>query len=296
METLRQDIGFALRTLRNSPGFAFIAVLSLALGIGANSAIYSVYSALFNRQLGVRDVGSLVDIYTSDEFDEYMVSSYPDYVDIRDQSGDVLEGVLTYNMTLAIQDLGEESRYVFGEEVSGNYFQLLGVEPALGRLFEETDDIFGAEPTVVLMHGTWKALYGGDPDVLGQRMKLNGSDFTIIGVAPSDFTGMFPFKVDMWIPIHMREINSPEAEMSQEAASLESRGSRSLWLKGRLREGITLEQAQATLATIGERLAEDYPESNEGRHINALLTADVAMVPFLDRPVKLFLVFLMAMV
>jgi predicted permease len=300
MESLIRDLSYTFRTLKRNPGFAAIAVLSLALGIGANTAIYTIYSAIFHRDVGVRDTASMVDVYTSDEFDEYLTSSYPDYLDYREQASDVFEDMITYNLSLAILDEGENTEFVFGEEVTGNYFDVLGLQPLMGRTFiPEEDDAYGAPPTVVVSYTTWQRRYGSDPEIVGKSMKLNGTAFTIIGVMPKKFTGMFPFYVDMWVPIHFHDIIMPPGTFGDDVNRpnrLESRGSRNLWVKGRLKPGVTVEQARASLATVSARLAEEYPESNEGRESRALPSDDVALIPFLDGPIKAFTMFLMIMV
>ena len=300
MDTLLRDLRYTLRTLKNNPGFSIVAVLSLALGIGANTAIYTIYSAVFLRDVGVSNPSELVNVYTSDEFDEFMSSSYPDYLDYREQTKDVFEDLATYNLALAILSQGEESEFVFGEEVTGNYFDVLGVRPLLGRTFvPEEDDVYGAAPTVVLSYAAWQQRYGGDPDIVGRVMKLNGTPFAIIGVMPRNFTGMFPFYVDIWVPIHMHDIIMPPGTFGDDAGTsgrLENRGSRSLWLKGRLKAGATIEQARAILATVSARLAEEYPETNGDRTARVLPSDEVALIPFLDRPMRMFTLFLMAMV
>jgi putative ABC transport system permease protein len=143
-----RDFRHAFRALARSPGFAATAVLSLALGIGANTAIFSIYSSVFLRRLPVHDPGSLVDIYTNDaEGDvglEYAPSSYPDFLDLREHTRDVFDGMVLYNVAVVIRGLGDESEFLFGEEVTADYFDVLGVRPVLGRSFAPEDGLIGA--------------------------------------------------------------------------------------------------------------------------------------------------------
>jgi len=289
------DLRYALRTLRRAPVFAAVAVLSLALGIGANTAIFSIYSSIFLKKLPVHDPAGLIEIYTNDseedDFMTYSVSSYADFVDIRKQCADVLEDVIIYNVGVAILDTGTDSEYLIGEEVSANYFDMLGVNPVLGRGFiEEEDGIVGAAPTVVIGYTCWQNRFGGDAGVIGRAIPLNGHDFTIIGVAPETFRGLFPLNADIWYPITLYPMLHPGED------NLTSRGARSQFIKGRLREGVTIEEARAGLDVVGSRLAREYPESNESVEFLALLSDDVGLHPELDAVIKGFSFFLMCMV
>ena len=290
MESFLQDIRFSLRTLRKNPGFAAVAVLSLALGIGANTAIYSIYSSVFLKDLPVEDVDTLVEFYTHDpeeDFMEHSVSSYPDFISYREQSGDVFEDMIIYNVAFVVHDTGEESNYLFGEEVSANFFDMLGVGTVLGRTFnEETEGIIGAPPTVVIGHSFWQTHFGGDPDVIGRSIILSGLDFTIIGVLPPEFQGMFPIQADVWYPMTL----IPQLRPGDN--TLESRGSHSLWIKARLKEGVTVEQAEAACQVIAARLAEEYPETNEGLTPLLVASKEVSLHPELDGIIKGFTVLL----
>jgi len=302
VDRLLADLRLTFRSLGKNPGFAVVAALSLAIGIGANIAIYTIYSAIFQRDMGVTSPAELVDVYTKEPSDEFLSSSYPDYLDYREQTQHVLEDLMTYSLALAVLDQEDEgSEIVFGEEVSGNYFDVLGVKAFMGRTFIlEEDDAVGAAPTAIISYTTWKNRYGSDSEIIGKALKLNGTPFTIIGVAPEEYTGMFPFYVDMWIPIHMHgyitafgEVPVPEGELP---AWMGLRGSRRLWIKGRLKAGATVDEARAALNTVGSRLAEAYPETNEGYTTSILPSEEVALVPFLDRPIRMFTIFLMALV
>jgi predicted permease len=294
MGTLVRDFHHTVRMLIKNPGLTTIAVLSLALGIGANTAIFSVYSSVFLRKLPVEDPESVVDIYTNDADEDaglqYGPSSYADFVDWREHTQDVFEGMVLYNVGVVIRDTGDESEFLFGEEVTADYFAVLGVRPALGRAFVPEDGAIGASPTVVIGHSFWKNRLGGTPDVVGETIRLSGHNFTIIGVAPEEFNGLFPLQADVWYPITLDPLLHPGS------TRLESRGSNGLWIKGRLKAGVTPEQARAALAVVSTNLAEVYPETNSERRALLLPTDEVALHPQLDGVVKGFTLSLMAMV
>jgi len=289
-----RDFRHTFRMLARNPGFTTIAVLSLALGIGANTAIFSIYSSVFLRQLPVEDPGSLVDIYTNDADEDagiqYGPSSYADFVDWREQTRDVFDGMVLYNVAVVIRETGDESEFLFGEEVTANYFDVLGVRPVLGRAFAPEDGAIGASPTVVIGHSFWKNRLGGDRDVLGKTIRLTGHDFAIIGVAPEEFVGLFPLQADVWHPITLDPLLHPGS------TRLVSRGANQLWIKGRLKAGVTAEQARAALTLVSTRLAEEYPETNSERRALLVPTDEVALHPQLDGIIKGFTVSLMAMV
>ncbi len=297
MDTLFYDLRYALRTLRANPGFAAVAVLSLALGIGANAAIYSLYSSIFLKRLPVSAPDELVEIYTRDADEdaemgmEYSVSAYPDFADLRAQSGAVFTDVILYNVAVLVLENETGSEYLFGEEVTPNYFEALGVEAQVGRTFIEAEDGNpDSAPVVVIGHTFWQNRFGGDPGVIGRPLRLNGHDFTIIGVAPKKFRGMYPLTADYWHPITLDKLIHPGSN------TLDSRGSRSLWMKGRLREGVTVEQAQAAVEVIGARLASEYVDTNEDRSFILVPTRQVSLHPQLDRLIKGFTWLLMGMI
>lgn len=292
MESFLHDLRYTVRNLIRSPGFAAVAILSLALGIGVNSAVFSLYNALFIRQLPVEDPGELVNVYTSDEDLVQATFSYPDYVDLREQTKDVFTDVIVTNISLAIVDQGAGSRgeYLFGETVSWNYWDVLGIAPEQGRNFIPADDEPGAEPVVILGHGMWRNRFGEDPDVVGQTLRMNGITYTVVGVAPDWYRGTFPLTADYFVPMHTDPSNLVFT------GQLESRGSRSLFVKARLREGITVQEADAAVWTVSSRLAEEYPESNEEHSFSVVPTNDVAIMPIVDRPLQLVSLFLMIVV
>lgn len=275
MTSLRRTV----RQLRHRPLINGLAVLSLALGIGVNSSIFSVVNALLLREPPMEDPGRLMEVYTQDSGGfKYATSSYPDYVDVRD-SVDAFSDLAAFNLSIATYDDGQDTRLLFGEIVSGNFFPMLGVKPALGRSFlPEEDETPGSHPVALLGHGFWQREMGGDPEVLGRTVKLNGLTFTVVGVAPEEYPGTLPGLVaDYWIPMQM-------FDAMNERRLLDERGRRSLFLKGRLAPGVTEEQAQAQLEAAAAALAEEYPRTNEGRTMTLLPSSEVVLNPAVDGP------------
>ena len=195
MSTLLQDLRFAVRMLMKSPGFTVVAVMSLALGIGANSTIFTLVSAVLLHPLPMQDSERLVAVFTTDErnrgaFFNYMQTSPLNFQDYR-KEGDVFSGLVAHQgLPLAFSGKGEPEQ-IFGELVSGDFFTVLGVTPALGRFFvPDEDKVPGASAVAVLSHNFWERQLGGDAAVVGQTLKLNGHAFTIVGVAPRGFKGV----------------------------------------------------------------------------------------------------------
>ena len=280
MNDLVQDLRFALRQMARKPGITAFTILSLALGIGVNSSIFSLVNAVLFRDLPGQKTGELVDVYIGEEGEyQYATSSYPDYRDLRDQNG-VLSSLAAVNLTLVTWDAGERAQMLFGEEVSGNYFDLFGVRPAVGRWFlPEEDAKPGTHPVVVLGHRFWRTALAGDPGIIGRHLELNGIQFTVVGVAPERFKGSFPAIVsDFWVPIMMTDAMS-------EQPSLDDRRSRSLFLKGRLAPGTSLEQAQARFTGLAQRLRTAYPVEDGKLQITLVPSRKVVLNPGIDGPI-----------
>jgi predicted permease len=280
MDRFFQDLRYALRRLGRAPAFTAVAVLSLAVGIGANTAMFTLVNSVMLQEIPARAPEELVEIYTNDDDFLYATFSYPDFVDLREETGAVLEDVAATNMFFGRVREGEADAMIMGELVSGNYFDLLGVDMAMGRSFLlEEDQTPGTHPVTILSYGFWERFLGSDPEVLGREIQLNGTRFTVVGVAQPDFKGSFPAIVpDAWVPMHMM------AEVMEGGiARMEQRGSRNLFLKGRLADGVTAEEAQAAVAVVASRLAEAYPDTNEDRVFTLVPSKDVAVHPFIDR-------------
>lgn len=289
-----EDFTYAVRRMIRSPGFTLVAILSLALGIGANTAMFSVVNAVLLRQLPVQNPEQLVEIYTSDSGGyTYATSSYPDFMDMRALT-DVFSGVVGTRTFLARVERGDEPALAFGELVSWDYFQVLGVPMALGRSFlPEEDATPGTHPVTILGYRTWMSDYGADPEIVGRTVRLGGSPFTVVGVAPESFTGTMPVMVTGFYAPLMMTNQLMGSTLNDEIVR---RRSRSMFIKGRLRPGATVERANAVLAALATGLAETYPESNEARTMSALPAGDVALHPLVDRALKPVAALLLAVV
>ncbi len=257
LEDLVSDLRHALRALRRSPGFAAAAILSLALGIGANTAIFTLINALLLRTLPVREPQQLVLVDRSNMESKSLTSfPYPFYRELRDHNG-VFSGVLCYsNMSPSLR-VGASPERVTGELVSGNYFDVLGVRPYVGRLFTQEDDrVPGRERVVVLSFGFWQRGFGADPGIVGSVVHLNTTPMIVIGVTPPGFDGLEAGdSTDVRAPMMMR------AEMSAETYSqLESRGDWWLSIAGRLRPGVNRKRAEGAVLPMLIR----YEQANAG--------------------------------
>jgi len=280
MNDLMQDIRFAARQMARKPGITAFAVLSLALGIGVNSSIFSLVNAVLMRSLPAVRPAELVDVYVGQtgEF-RYATSSFPDYVDLR-KWNDAVADLAAFNVTVATWDTGRRTELLFGEEVTASYFDLLGLRPILGRTFlPEEDATAGTHPVIVLGQRTWKRRFGGDPNIIGRSIKLNGIHFTVVGVAPEQLKGSFPGVVsEFFMPMQM-------ADAMESEPTLTARGSRSLFLKARLKPGIPIEKAQAQFATFAGRLRTAYPVEDKGLEITLVKTRNVVLNPGIDGPI-----------
>jgi len=266
VETLLQDIRFGLRQLLKHPGFTALAIVSLALGIGANTAIFSLVNTVLLRPLPVEKPAELVELFgTLHKGATITLQSYPNYKDYRDRN-QVLAGVAAYRITMmSLSDRGNNER-VWGYLVSGNYFDVLGIKPMLGRGFlAEEDGAPDAHPVAVLSYGCWQRRFAADRSVIGRTVSLNGRVFTVVGVAPRSFTGTeVAYVPELWVPMAMAKTIEPGSTW------LEARSSDNLFVVGRLKPGINVAQAQSALAADTLQLGREYPKENEGRGIRLL--------------------------
>jgi macrolide transport system ATP-binding/permease protein len=270
VERLWQDVKYGCRTLAASPAFTIVAVVSLAIGIGANCAIFSFADALLLRPLPVARPGDVFAVGSTSAIEAFnlsaLVSSYRDYVDIRDRSKS-FEGLAAFDYITAgfAVDPAHSPKLKMGMLVSANMFPLMGVEPAIGRGFRpDEDQVPGRDAVVVLGRRLWEDELGSDPSVLGRRVRINGTELTVIGVAPAEFTGLDQFvRSEFFVPLMM----SPRLNADPAASSLEARDVRNLRLKGRLRPGVTQAAAQAELTTIAADLERAYPDTNKNRRL-----------------------------
>jgi predicted permease len=270
-----KDVRYAFRSMRKSPGFTAAAMVSLALGIGANTAIFTLINAVFLQPLPVKDAASLITMYTSDPRNPgFLPISYPNYQDYRDNN-EAFSAMLASSGFGAAFAMGGEPRQIFGEIVSGNYFELLGVKPALGRMFSpEEDGAPGAHPVLVLSNAFWMKEFGGSADALGRSVNLNGHPFTVIGVAPPNFKGTNALNGPaLWAPLAMH------AQLVPFESLFNSR--RFLWMTvvGRLKPGVSVEQALASLQALAAHLQREYPKDNEGRNVKLLSLAQSVINP-----------------
>ena len=260
VEQLLQDLKYSTRLLRRSPGFTVAVVLSLALGIGVNTAIFSVVDGLLFRPLPVPQSDRLVSLqHRAPSSSLYNSMSFPDYAHYRDHNT-VFSGLAAHEpVQVSVLD-GDRSLKLDGEIVSGNYFAVLGIQPALGRWFYPDEDrIPGASPVVVLGYGYWQRWFGGDPGVLGKRITVNRHEFSIIGVAPRGFTGLpagsgAP-RAEFWAPVSMfREIIPQLGDFDL----LHYWGNHWILVSGRLKPEVSIAQAEAALGTASDQLREQW--------------------------------------
>jgi macrolide transport system ATP-binding/permease protein len=269
VSNIAQDIKYALRSLRKSPVFAMIAVLTLALGIGANTAIFTVVNAVFFHPIPVKDPAGLLEIFTADQRrffglnNNFFPSSYPNAEDIQRRAQSFAgTTIFTFPVAVSMTVNGQANQY-FAQLATGNYFDVLGVGAQLGRTFRpEEDRTAGAGPVAVLNHGFWERTFAANPNVIGQNVLLNGQGFTIIGVAPKGFQGTTVIGgPDMWVPMSMHDqiITGFTKSLFNERRYL------GFSMVGRLKDGAKPEQARAELQAIASDLEKAFPLANQGR-------------------------------
>ena len=292
LETLAQDLRFGARMLMKYPGFTVIAVMTLALGIGANTALFTFINTFFLKPLPLKDPGALVRLEARDQRNgKSIIFPYRDYLDYRDRNT-LLDGLVAFNkiaVTLgeappAGVEVADGYEYVVGQIVSGNYFSTLGAEMALGRAFlPEEDRTLGTHPVVVLSHRFWQRRFNGDPNLLNQTIKLHGQPFTVIGVTAPEFIGNKPDATSLWIPLMTRDLVIPAGGWGHKRWFTD-RQTAVFNLLGRLKPGVTPEQAQAELSLIARQLAEQFPDRDRKASIVAkpggtLVTLEEEFIP-----------------
>ena len=262
MDRLLLDLRLALRRLRQNPGFSIVAILTLALGIGANTAIFSVINAVLLRPLPVERSSELVAINETMAGNTYPTLSVPNYRDMRDRNT-VLAGLAAYRILPASLGLPGASQRLWGYLVTGNYFNMLGVKPVRGRLLLPEDDrVPGGHPVAVISYGCWQKRFGSDPSVVGRQVKFNSMDFTVLGVAPQGFFGTELFYTpEVFFPLMMQK------ELEGGSGYLDRRDVSNTFIVGRLKPGVTLPQGQAGLNSVARKLAEEYPKEDAGMKI-----------------------------
>jgi predicted permease len=275
------DLKIAYRRLLKSPGFAITAILTLALGIGANAVVFSVLNALVLHTLNVPDAKSFYSIEERDQ----SLNSYADYQDVRDRNRS-FDGVLAFNFAAAGLATGGDPSQIWLYETSTNYFDTLGIQPYLGRFFHQSDEHGpNSSPYIVLSYTYWRDHFAADPAVVGRTVQLNKHPFTVLGVARPEFRGTERFfSPALWVPLMQQEQIEGLNDLNQRTA-------RSLWLVGRLKPGVTADQASADLQSIATFLTKTYPKDDD--RLTFALARPGLLGNLLGRPVRAFVAGLM---
>jgi predicted permease len=281
---LRLDLKYAVRTLVRAPGFTMIAVVVLAIGIGANATVFSVANAFFFRPLPIVHPETLIRVCSN----RFSTTPYRSYLQYRDRNSS-LDGLTGFQMQSFGLRIDADTEPTFGTIVSGDYFSVLGVAPAQGRLLVPSDDLAGAPPAVVLSYAFWTRRFGRAPDAIGRTMAINDQSFTIVGVAPEEFTGMMaPLVGDLWVPLAADALLRPALDPSTRLDTT------NLHLVGRLKPGVDRIRAQAELDTIGRDLRRARGEPDQGPAVTVY--GATMLHPEISRPVAAFTAVLMALV
>jgi putative ABC transport system permease protein len=262
METLFNDLRSAAKTLWKGKGVTFVAVVSLAIGIGANTAIFSIVNSLLFRPRPVPRPEELVELYVGDSERPYDTTSYPSYLEFRDRN-EVFTGLAAYNIGQFKLGDANNLEQIWGEAVSGNYFDVLGLQPYRGRWFAPEEDVVsGRNPVVVISHGLWQRRFNSDPDLIGRPITINNQTLTVIGVAPPQYPGVFRgLASEVWVPTMML----PQLEPSSGELMLTHRGNRWVVLIGRLKTNLTVDQARARFDLLTREMQAAHPEEWRAR-------------------------------
>jgi putative ABC transport system permease protein len=292
MESLLKDTRYALRRLRQSPGFTAVAVAIIALGIGANTAIFSIVNAVLFRPQPYERPDELVNIYVSDaDGRTFATTSFPEFREFRQQT-DLFAGTVAFDLNILTRLTDDGAEVMLGEYVTADYWHVLGLHPVRGRAFTPDDDVPGSAPVAILAYQTWQRKFGGDATIVGKTLNLNGAPVTIVGIGPNAYTGVVVgVTSELWVPFGSLQTLAPDR-----AAVLDQRDSHSTWVRARLKPGVTVAQAQAAMNVVMTRLAATYPESDAGRKVLVTSAAGVRIHPAVDRTVQPVAGFLMIVV
>ena len=278
ISALRADLRFAGRMVMKSPLFTTIVVLTLALGIGLNAAVFSMVDALLLRPLpGVANANELVQLYRTWPGDQqYGSNSIPHFWDVRARSSDVFTGAASWDFARVNITAGDRPQRMLMQMVSADFFTVLGVSAAMGRTFVPAEDEGrGAHPVGVLSDGGWRTLFGGDPDIIGRRVPVNGQSVEIIGVTRPGFRGALPLVDPMlWMPLMQLEQLHPGS-----GRTFENRDNNSMNIAARLRPGVSVEQARARMDAITLELRAEFPDAYEQSGINVVLQSEAGIHP-----------------
>src|SRR5215469_1272108 len=267
METFWQDVRYGVRTLCQSPGFAIVAIITLALGIGANTAIFSVVNTLLLRPMPVKHPEQIY-VLAAEQNNQNVPQvqfSIPEFHDIRSQANEVFSDVMAFGFGLDGMRTGGKTERFLTAYVSGNFFVGMGIKPALGRLILPSEgETTMADPVIVLDYKFWKTHFGGDPSVIGRKISLNGRSMTIVGVVGQNFPGINPlFNVHGYMPLGMMMLEGYPSDV------MTNRQNRTNLLFARLRDGTSPQQAKASLEVISKRLSQEYPKEEKDLKIQA---------------------------
>src|SRR5688500_9466183 len=267
------DVRFAVRQLRKTPGFTAVAILTLAFGIGATSAIFSVVNSVLLRPLPYPDSEALVRIHeVVPQYGRFAVAP-ASFLDWRQQST-VFERMITYTSDTTTVDVGGGPERLTGAITSWDVFDMLGVAPALGRSFRQEEDAPGKDGVVILSHGMWQSRFGGDPAVLGKTIVMSGEPAIIVGVMPAEF--YFPGRTtEYWRPLGIDPADA-------------SRGGHFLGVAARLKPAVPIEQSGTEMKTIAERLAQQYPDSSANESAEVVSMHDQIVGPIRPMLMTLF--------
>ncbi len=268
METLWQDIRYAVRLLIKKPGFTAVAVLTLALGIGANTAIFTAVDRALLRPFPYKNPDALVHLWETNPQKDYRdhQASYPDYLDWREQNN-AFEGMAGYSSgTVTLTGRGEPERIQLAV-VTSSFFPLLGVEARLGRIFLAEEDTASTERVVMMSHGLWQRRFGQDPSLIGQQLTLNGANFTVVGILPQSFHFAKVGAAELWFPLRPQPFQVARRNM--------------YWLNviARLKPNVSEQQAYSEMSAIAGRIEEQFPDSHTGRGIKIVPLRDEIVGP-----------------
>ena len=264
---LRQDVAYALRILRRAPGFTAAATITFAVGIGGATSVFTVVNAFVFRPLPVARPGELVSIAALDShFEMPHALSHPDLQDYR-RGQTAFSDIAGFEPAIVWVSDGTSSERVLVDGVTGNYFPMLALTPAVGRLISADEArSTGDSPVIVLTYDYWQRRFAGDPSVVGRLVRVNGHALTVVGIVDKGFGGVNPLvRISAFVPVSM--LDALAHRDARETPTLDDRGQEGLTLLGRLAPGVAIEQARAALQIVTDRLAIEYPATNAGRSL-----------------------------
>ncbi|HEV2287434.1 MAG TPA: ABC transporter permease [Candidatus Acidoferrales bacterium] len=283
MTTLIQDIKYALRVMKKSPAFAVIAIFTLSLGIGANTAIFSVVNSFLLRPLPVKDPAQIT-VLARQQKNEIMSQflSYPEYQDLRQQGASTFSDMLVYRVGLDGLSVNGHADHVLTSFVTGNFFTVLGVKPFLGRLILPSEgQTVGADAVIVLGYDYWRTRFGSDRNVVGESVSVDGHAFTVVGVAPESFHGLNSIAdMQAYLPISMSTI---EGDLKTDFMT--DRNAKEFLVDGRLKAGVSVAQAQTAINVIARRLAEEHPQDEKDLKLSVFPELLARPAPLPNNPI-----------